>query len=87
MGLENQIDFLLVCKRSHVLEQLEHLRSYPVVRERLRNGSLTLHGWWFDIAKADVYAYEEAASRFVIIDEEEAARILDRLDKGGEDHE
>ncbi|MDR3608648.1 MAG: carbonic anhydrase [Oligoflexia bacterium] len=60
----------------NVLEQILHLRTYPAVRERLERGELTLHGWWFDIAKADVYAYEEVSAGFVIIDEQEAERIL-----------
>ena len=63
----------------NVLLQLEHLRSYPVVRDRLAAGRLALHAWWFDIARAEVSAYEEALERFVVIDEEEAERILARL--------
>ena len=63
----------------NVLQQLEHLRSYPVVRERLDDGRLKLHAWWFELKTADVYAYEEAVKKFVIIDEEEAARVLARI--------
>lgn len=63
----------------NVLEQMAHLRTYPTVVERLRTGELSLHGWWFDIATADVYAFDNHIGRFVIIDEDEAARILERL--------
>jgi carbonic anhydrase len=63
----------------NVLQQIEHLRSYPVVRERIDSGSLKLHGWWFDLATADVYCFEESHGRFVVIDEEEAERIKKRL--------
>lgn len=65
--------------QSNVLQQLDHLRSYPVVKERLATGTLKLHGWWFDLATANVYAYEESMKRFIVIDEEEASRILARL--------
>lgn len=65
----------------NVLQQLEHLRSYPMVRERERSGSLTLHGWWFDIAAAEVLAFEPEENRFVVIDEAEAARLLAQLDR------
>ena len=62
----------------NVLLQLEHLKSYPIVRERIGAGELQLHGWWFDISRADVYAFEESLKKFVIFDEEQAARILAR---------
>ncbi|HLY12584.1 MAG TPA: carbonic anhydrase [Planctomycetota bacterium] len=65
----------------NVLEQLDHLRSYPIIRDRIREGSLRLNAWWFDIAQAEVLAYEEAADRFVVIDEAEGARLLERLDQ------
>jgi carbonic anhydrase len=64
----------------NVLRQLDHLRTYPVVKERLDAGRLRLHGWWFDIAQAEVSAYEEQSGRFVIIDEAEAERIIARLE-------
>jgi len=63
----------------NVLQQIEHLRSYPVVKDRLANGSVALHGWWFELTTANVYAFEEDAGSFVLIDEEEAERILARM--------
>jgi len=39
-----------------------------------------IHGWWFDIEHADVYAYEPEDSRFVLVEEGEAERILARLE-------
>lgn len=65
----------------NVLQQMEHVASYPFVQERLENKSLRIHGWWFDIAQADVYCYEPSINRFVLIDEEEGDLILDRLAK------
>jgi len=63
----------------NVLEQMEHLRTYPIVRDREGAGRLKLHGWWFDIAMAEVLAFEETQGRFVVIDEDEGARIVERL--------
>lgn len=63
----------------NVLQQLEHLRTYPIVRERVDAGRLRLHAWWFDIGRAEVLAYESGDKRFVVIDEAEADRILARL--------
>jgi carbonic anhydrase len=63
----------------NVLQQMEHLKTYPFVRERIEAGKLRIHGWWFDIAQADVYCYEESLGRFVLIDENEGQLILDRI--------
>lgn len=63
----------------NVLEQLKHIASYPFVQDRLASGKLRLHGWWFDIARADVYCYEPSQHQFVLIDEKEAELILKRL--------
>jgi carbonic anhydrase len=65
----------------NVLQQLEHLRSYPLVRQRLEAGTLRLHGWWFDIAHARVHAYRPDLERFTPIDELEGERMLAELEK------
>lgn len=64
--------------QANVLQQMEHIKSYPFVQERIKEKKLRLHGWWFDIAQADVYCYEPNVNRFVLIDEEEAKLILER---------
>lgn len=63
----------------NVLTQLEHLGTYPLVRDRVASGRLRLHAWWFELKRADVYAYDESAKRFQVIDDEVAARLLQRL--------
>jgi carbonic anhydrase len=63
----------------NVLEQMKHVASYPAVRERIEKKQLRIHGWWFDIAQADVYAYEQTRDQFVLIDGKEAKLILERL--------
>jgi carbonic anhydrase len=65
----------------NVLKQLEHLKTYPIVQKKLQTGELSLHGWWFELKHADVYAYEEELDKFVLIDEVEASRILERVKK------
>jgi carbonic anhydrase len=65
----------------NVLHQLRHLLTYPVVREQVNAGRLRLHGWWFDIAQAEVLAYDEERRKFVIIDDAEAERLYTRLGK------
>jgi carbonic anhydrase len=56
--------------------QLEHLRTYPVVREAERSGALRLHAWWFDIARGEVLAHDADAGAFVPLDDERVERLL-----------
>jgi carbonic anhydrase len=63
----------------NVIVQLEHLKTYPEVKKRHSADQLRLHGWWFDISTGNVYAFEPDEKKFFIIDEQEGARILQRL--------
>ncbi len=64
----------------NVLVQLEHLMSYPIVRERVAAGTLHLAGWWFDIATGEMRADERESRRFEPITRLSAERILSRLE-------
>lgn len=48
----------------NVLQQLDHLLSYPAVAARVEAGTLGLYGWWFDLEQAEVLAYDGLAGRF-----------------------
>jgi carbonic anhydrase len=49
----------------NVLLQLEHLRSYDVVRNGLQTEGLTLHGWVYDLSTGRVSFWDVDADRFV----------------------
>lgn len=51
MSSENSLDSVA---RKNVLHQIEHLKTYPSLRKKLAEGSLGLHGWFFDISKSDI---------------------------------
>jgi carbonic anhydrase len=48
----------------NVLFNLENLRSYPCVQNGLSNGTLRLHGWFFKIATAELFAYDPGTKQF-----------------------
>lgn len=54
--------------QANVLLQLEHLKTYPLILERIKTGHLRFHGWWFDIGSGDVYSFDETRRRFALID-------------------
>ena len=63
----------------NVLLQLEHLMSYPIVRERVVAGALQLAGWWFNIATGDIFSYESARRSFELIERRRAADLMARF--------
>ena len=65
----------------NVVQQIEHLKTYPIVQERLQSETLKIHGWWFELKNAEVYSYRESLGDFVLLDEKEAERILSEFDQ------
>jgi carbonic anhydrase len=49
----------------NVLAQLEHLREYPFVAERLDSGTLHLNGWVFHIQRGEVFDFDPELGEFV----------------------
>jgi len=61
----------------NVLLQIEHLMTYPFIRDRVNQGQLQLHGWWFELKGADVYAYDKDLKKFIVFDRDLAKKILE----------
>ena len=64
----------------NVLMQIQHLKTYPFLRNAIRRSELRVHGWWFDIQHADVHAYKSGIKSFVLMDEKEAENTLQDLE-------
>jgi carbonic anhydrase len=53
--------------QENVLAQLENLRTYDFVTERLDQGKLHMMGWVYRIATGDVFEYEPESEQFLSI--------------------
>ncbi|MEY2466986.1 MAG: carbonic anhydrase, partial [Verrucomicrobiota bacterium] len=53
----------------NVLFALDNLHSYQCVQDRLADESLRLHGWFFQIATAELFAYDPESRQFQPIGE------------------
>lgn len=60
----------------NVIQQLNHLKTYPEIVKRLQDKKLRLHGWWFDLKTADIFCYDEMHKKFVLLDEIQAKKML-----------
>jgi carbonic anhydrase len=58
---------LAAITQRNVVQQLEHLRTYPVVQECLAAGTLQIAGWVYDIEHGKVLEYNAATDRFEIL--------------------
>lgn len=47
------------CEKNSVIISLENLMTFPFIAERVKNGSLSLHGWYLDIVEGTLHAYDE----------------------------
>lgn len=64
----------------NVLMQVEALKTYPIVKERMQNETLKLNAWWFDLNTVSVYYYDADKKEFVLIDEDHASELIKKLE-------
>ncbi|HCI14928.1 MAG: carbonic anhydrase [Gallionellales bacterium GWA2_60_142] len=60
-SLEDQMQ---ACEQRAILGSLENLMTFPWVRDRVEQGSLTLHGWYFDMDNGQLLGYNPATRLF-----------------------
>jgi carbonic anhydrase len=47
-----------------IVLQLERLMAYPMVKERVTRGQLSLHGWYYVIEEGEVYVFDAQHGQF-----------------------
>lgn len=58
---------LAAITQRNVVVQLEHLKTYPAVRERLKAGKLKIAGWVYDIEHGKVLEYQPETDSFSVL--------------------
>lgn len=53
-----------VCEQRAILGSLNNLMTFPWIRERVEQGSLTLHGWYFDMENGRLLGYDATTRSF-----------------------
>ena len=51
--------------KAQIAAQIESAKAHPFIAEGLANGSLTVHGWYYDIASGAVEAFDAKSGNFV----------------------
>lgn len=60
-------DRTLACEQRAILGSLDNLMSFSWIRERVEQGSLTLHGWYFDMENGQLLGYNPATRLFEML--------------------
>lgn len=66
LGERETLDFLV---KQNVLLQIAHLKTHPYVAVGTATGATQIHGWFYDIRRGEVLAFDEDANEFVPIAE------------------
>lgn len=66
---------LLELIKQNVLQQIEHLKTYPAVKEGMQSGRIKVHGWVFNVVTNEILAFDESNGSFIPVEETEAFKI------------
>jgi len=51
-------------EQENIILQINHLLSYPYIKEKYQNKSLEIYGWYYDIGNGIVYNYDKSKEIF-----------------------
>lgn len=55
-------------ERINIIEQMNHLMTYPYIKERIDNKTLKLYGWHYMLHSGRIYQFNEEAGYFELMD-------------------
>ncbi|HPW65549.1 MAG TPA: FkbM family methyltransferase [Salinivirgaceae bacterium] len=55
-------------EQMNVVVQIEHLMQYPYIRKAVKNGDITIMGWWYHIEEGEIYDYDFELKRFIKVE-------------------
>ena len=58
-----------MAERLNIILQLEHLKTYPYIQEKIEAGRINLIGWHYIIETGEVYNYNAKSGHFELIEE------------------
>ncbi|PRY76197.1 carbonic anhydrase [Alkalibacterium olivapovliticus] len=61
-------------EQMNVVEQVNHLKTFPGIQEKLATGQLEIEGWYFDIKSGNVSVYDESSNAFIKSEEYKSIR-------------
>ena len=59
--------------RAVTVRQVQNIRQYRLVRERLEKNDLRISAWFYDVSQAELFEWDDAAQSFVVLGKDDAA--------------
>ena len=56
------------CEREVILISLQNLMTFPWVKDKVETGSLSLHGWYFNIEEGNLYVHDASNNVFNLME-------------------
>jgi carbonic anhydrase len=60
-------ELLRLTEKLSVMNQIENLLTYPQVKKRFKEGSLSIHGWYYDIETGNIDYYNGETYEFLAL--------------------
>ncbi len=80
-GLINAKNELEIATKKNILQQMEHLKTYPLVIEKQERNELTIHGWYYELETGKVFIYEPNLKDFISLELALQRALESRKDK------
>lgn len=55
-------------EQENILQQLDHLMTYPFIKKRVEKGTLQISGWHYRLEANQIYVYNRETDTFELID-------------------
>ncbi|OGT43428.1 MAG: hypothetical protein A3F42_03220 [Gammaproteobacteria bacterium RIFCSPHIGHO2_12_FULL_37_34] len=68
----------------NALFQMEQLKTYPLVQEKLNAKAVRIRIWYYDIGKAELEEWDEQENMFIVIGSEEFRALERRMQSGSQ---
>jgi len=65
----NKEELLRLTEKLSIMKQIENILTYPNVKKRFEDGSLSIHGWYYDIETGSIDYYNAESYEFLPLKE------------------
>lgn len=77
-GIDNPLLQLEIITKKNVLAQMEHLKTYPMIQEKMARHELNLHGWYYKLSSGEVLIHNPQMGGFIDFDKALELSIQER---------
>lgn len=57
---------ITLCEQYALINSLHNLHTFPWIQERIKNGSLSLHAWYFELKTGHIHMYDQEKNNWQV---------------------